>query len=367
MLKTAFKVGMVMGMVLVMAGQSARAMEPSQEGGVKGLAERVAHVESALEKIGVSLSGAIEVEAAYTDDDRESGESSDITLSKVELGVDVSPLRHVRGHVLLLFEEDATDPLDVDEAFIHIDSGENRHLFVQAGRQYVPFGYFESHFISDPPTLELGETRETAVVAGYAGDAFEISLGGFNGDVKETGDEVDHIDGYVAGATCTLPQNDAFALMAGVSYISNIGESDNLRGEDGIDVDGGSTVADKVPGLAAFISVGFKEKLFVELEYVTATDEFKAGELGFDGGLAAQPSAYNVEVAYAFTRRLEGGIRFAGAQDAGAFLPETQYGAVATYAVYDNLSLGLEYQYGEFDTVEETEITTVTAQLALGF
>lgn len=360
-------IGMMAILAVVMIGTPSWAMGPVQEGGVKGLSERVAQVESALEKMGVVLSGVIEVEAAYTDDERETGETSDITLATVELGVDVNPFKHVSGHVLFLFEEDDTEQVEVDEGFIRLDGEDKLPLFLQAGRQYVPFGYFESHFISDPLTLELGETRESSVVAGYTHDMFEIALGVFNGDVNETGENDDHIDGYVASATFTLPGENAVGLMAGVSYISSIGESDNLQDADGIDTDAGNTIADHVPGLAAFISANYKEKVFLELEYVTATEEFNAGELGFDGGTDAQPSAYNVELAYLFTDRLEAGIRVGGADDAGAFLPEKLYGAVVNYALFDNLSLGLEYQHGEFDTANDEEITTVTAQLALEF
>jgi hypothetical protein len=267
---------------------------------------------------------------------------------------------------LFSYEED-TDSIEVDEAFIRLDGEDKLPLFINAGRQYVPFGYFESHFISDPPTVDLGETLESSLVAGYAGDALEISLGVFNGDVNETGENDDHIDGYVASAVYTAPTGRNFGFKAGVSYISNIGESDSLQDEDGIDEDAGNTIDSYVPGLAAFISANYKEKLFLEAEYVTATDEFEAGELDFDGGRAAQPSAYNLELAYLFTDRLEAGVRVAGAQDVGEFLPETLYGVVVNYGLLNNLSLGLEYQYGEFDSVDDKDITTATAQLALEF
>ena len=109
-------VGVLAVLAVVMIGNTSWAMESDQEGGVRGLSERVAEVESALEKMGVTLSGAIEVEAAFTDDERESGETSDITLATVELGVDVNPVKHVSGHVLFLFEEDDTEPVT---GFLH--------------------------------------------------------------------------------------------------------------------------------------------------------------------------------------------------------------------------------------------------------
>lgn len=47
-----------------------------------------------------------------------------------------------------------------------------------AGRQYIPFGNFDSHFVTDPLTLLLGETNEGALVGGYrpGGETVDICL-----------------------------------------------------------------------------------------------------------------------------------------------------------------------------------------------
>jgi hypothetical protein len=71
-------------------------------------------------------------------------------------------------------------------------------VYLIAGRQYIPFGYFDSHFITDPATLILGETNEGALVGGYRfnGEMVDISLGAFNGRVKEIGKD-DKISNFV--------------------------------------------------------------------------------------------------------------------------------------------------------------------------
>ncbi|MBW1959235.1 MAG: LbtU family siderophore porin, partial [Deltaproteobacteria bacterium] len=144
----------------------------------QGLPERVRRIEEKmaqkqegiLEKWAdkITLSGVIEAEAGYEDYDYDNPatndeDSSDITLATVELGVDVDITKHVKGHVLFLWEEDDTEPVDVDEGFITLDGADVVPLYLNVGKLYVPFGNFESHFISDPLTLELGETRESAL------------------------------------------------------------------------------------------------------------------------------------------------------------------------------------------------------------
>lgn len=129
----------------------------------------------------INLSGLIEVEAAhesydFSDTEETDTDSSDIALATVELGIDAEINKHVTGHVLLLWEEDDTEPVDLDEGFITLSGEDVVPLYLSAGKMYVPFGSFGSHFISDPITLEIGETRESAIRAGFANDMFDISL-----------------------------------------------------------------------------------------------------------------------------------------------------------------------------------------------
>lgn len=320
-----------------------------------------------LNQLNIEFSGVVEVEAGYVGDSSETGESSYVTLATVEIGVDIAPVKHASAHVLFLFEEGDTDPIDVDEAYIRLDGEDKIPFYVSAGRQYLPFGNFESHFISDPLTLELGETRESSLIVGYADAMFEATLSIFNGDVDEVGEQDDHIDGYTAGVVFTPRVGKHFELTAGLSYISNIGDSDGLQGEDGIDADNGGQIDSYVDGVAAFVSARITEKIFLELEVVAALDDFVATQLGFDNGEALKPLAFNTELIYQVNDRLTAGVRLAGSDDGGSFLPETQYGAVVTYNLFEGVSLGLEYQYGEFDTPDNDDITTVIAQLGMEF
>ena len=314
----------------------------------------------------ITLSGAIEVEAGfekidYNDPATKDEDSSDIAVATVEVGIDAEITKHVSGHILFLHEDGATT--DVDDAIISIDGDDVVPLYLNAGQLYVPFGNFESHMISSPITQELGETRKSAVVAGFATDWLDICAGVFNGDIDETGQD-DKIESYVAGAVFTLPENtvSGFGLSAGASYISNIGDSNSLQE----DIEGGPvTVNDYVAGYSAFISISVLDRFFFNAEYLTAADEFAAGELSFDGGLEFKPSTLYVELAVGVIDDLEIAVRYEASDDCGDFLPEKRYGAAITYGLFKNTSLGLEYIHGEFENDDETDV--VTAQLAIEF
>ncbi len=334
---------------------------------VRKLEEKVAAAPS-LGKWGdnITVSGVVEVEAGFENmkfaaPGAEDEDSSDIALATVELGIDADITKHVKGHVLLLWEEDDTEPVDLDEAYITFDGEDVVPLYLTAGKMYVPFGRFESHFVSDPLTLELGETRESAVQIGFANAWADLSLAVFNGDIDETGDD-DHIKSFVGNATFTLPEGHMpdIGITMGCSFISNIGDSDGLEGEIA-----NGDVSDSVAGFGAFISAAIKDRFFIEAEYLGALDEFEAGELTFDGGQKFKPITWNVEVAAAITDALEAAIKCEGGQDLGDLLPEIQYGATISYSIFENTSLALEYLYGEFENEDERNL--VTAQLAIEF
>ena len=336
---------------------------------IEDLYERIEKLEAKAEKKGVldslsekiTLSGVIEVEADYA---KNGEDASDIVVATVEVGIDAQIAKHVSGHILFLYEEDDT-PFDVDEAIISINGEDVVPLNLNVGQMYLPFGNFESHMISDSLTLELGETRESAVVAGFATDLIDISAGIFNGDVNEM-EKDNKIESYVVSAVFTLPENTVadFGLTAGASYISNIGDSDSLQEEI-------ATVEDYVPGYSAFVSISVLDKFFFNAEYLTAADEFAAGELSFDGGQEFKPSTWYAELAVGIIEDLEIAAHYAESDDCGSddcgddCLPKNRYGAAITYGPFENTSLALEYLHDKFENNDEADI--VTAQLAIEF
>lgn len=172
--------------VLVSVGMVPHAMAqeylPGQSpGGVKSIEDRMKQLEEAVGRQvegekwydRIQISGLVEVEAGYgkTDFDDpalEDEKTSDVDLATVELVVDARIVDHVDAHVMFKYEE---DDVFVDEGFITLTGAEAFPAYLIAGRQYIPFGYFDNHFISDPTTLTLGETNEGALVTGIGSKA----------------------------------------------------------------------------------------------------------------------------------------------------------------------------------------------------
>ena len=370
---------LVLIVTVFMVSTPALCEDDVQKGGVRGLEERMKDLEATVK--GLQFSGVIEVEGNYTrvdfaDPAQMDEKSSDLSLATVEFAVDAGISDRIKGHILFLFEEDGTEGVEVDEAIIHIHAEEvcvpdrslNIPWYASIGRLYLPFGYFESHFITDPLTLDLGETRETAVIAGIHNPWINIAAGAFNGDVDETGQE-DHIETFVAAVYLTLPENTApnFGFMAGVSYISNIADSNGLNDIlTEVLTPNPVEVEDYVPGYGAFVSVSIIERIFMEAEYLAAAEGFAdTAAIAAALGKEFEPAAWNIELAVAPIENLELALRYGGSDDALNTLPETQYGAVVTYGFFESTSLSLEYLVNQFENDDEENY--VTAQLAIEF
>jgi hypothetical protein len=313
----------------------------------------------------ITLSGLIEVEASFGDD-FEDNDLSDIVLATVELGIDAEINDWVQGHLLLLYEEDDTEPIDVDEGTITIGNPEVCPGYVTAGKMYVPFGNFETHMISDPLTLELGETNESAVQVGIETSGFYASVYAFNGDVDEHDNHDDEIEGFGANVGFAY-ENDNVSMDLGVDYINSIGDSDLLTeflpGEIDDYVEG--------CGLHGIFNIG---PFTLIGEYIEAVDEFEVGELAF-GSDGAEPSAWNVEAGYTFElagKETTLAIGYQGTDEALALeLPEYRLMGSVAMEIFDGTSLAFEWahdeDYDESDggTGEDADIATV--QLGVEF
>ena len=344
-------------------------------GGPVWAADRASSLEERLEKVekalgdnpvasawpgNLSISGAVEIEAGATSMDSAGVDTdeSDVDLAKVEVGLEAKVAKYVTGEVIFLYED---NDVNVDEGFITLGAEEDMPFYFKAGKFVVPFGNYESHFVTDPLTLELGETNEGAAVAGFANNFVDISAGAFNGSIDEDGDD-DTINSFVAAVSFSLPVGSF-----GASYISNLAASGGLsESVNDMDADGeAGPIQDMVAGYSVFASVGFLEKVFIEAEYVCAADEFQANELAFDGGERFEPKAWNLELAFAATDALEAAVRYEGSEDGGNWIPEIQYGAVVSYGIFDNTAVAVEYLHGEFENDDERD--AFVAQLAIEF
>jgi hypothetical protein len=237
----------------------------------------------------ITISGLLEVEAAgsrvkFTDGSTDA--ASDLALATAQIGLGIKITETVNGDISLLYEDGAIGDddtnLEVDEAAINFAHGP---WAARIGRQYLPFGVFHSHFISDSLTLELGETRETAMLAGFTYGPATLSAFIFNGDAEKLGNE-DHRRDWGASLVLT----PAGGIEMGGSYLSDLADSDaELLSEYRRWVGGWSAFAilERGPfGMAA--------------EILGAANSFANTDLDADGnGKGDKPLAWNLVVSWA--------------------------------------------------------------------
>ena len=347
--------------------------EPSRAGGVGFLSD--------LEDR-ITINGLLEFGAAYQSIDMKDGgheKDSDLCMTTVQLGIAAEVNDWVNAEMVLLYEDPTFDndetSVDIDEAFITIGNTEKMPAFLKAGKMYVPFGALFEHFPDDPfldtpLTVMLGEVLEKAVLIGAEWKGFTVSAYTYNGDVEEdsSGDNV--IESYGFDANYAF-ENETYGLdmLIGGSYISNIADSDcSMEGALVGDIE------DYVGGADAYFHVGY-QGIFLDAEYMAATEEFGHGELytGSDGNAAARPEVWNFEIGYNYNwwRNLEIALKYAGSSDCGGLgLPEDRYGINFNQEIFDNTILSVGYMYDEYDDNDADGRDTrdlVFGQLAIEF
>ncbi|MDH5710976.1 MAG: LbtU family siderophore porin [Gammaproteobacteria bacterium] len=342
----------------------------------------------------LEVSGAIEVEMNSGKDQTASTKGSDIALATVEIGFDAQINENVTGHILVLHEDDDTDPPVIDEGFITISSGvdpsaspghhrpgspreisaeDDMYIYLTAGRMYVPFGNFESHMISDPLTLELGETQEAAIRVGFATGGLHASIYAFNGnsdqvDTDPTVADNDVVDDFGISIGYSM-KTGSMELALGFDYINNMAETDGLEGA----LLAGPTIQEHTAGMAVHAIINM-DALTVIFEHVAAMDDFNTVDLQFNGAKAS-PSATNIEAAYSM-KMGERDYTFAIAHQStgdidGSALPESRnMFSVSTTVANDvafavELSNASDYETTDGGTGESGSM--ITAQLAVEF
>ena len=328
---------------------------------------------------GIEITGLIEVEAGYADP-YEGDSETDAVVATVELGIAAQVHDWVSGEILLLFEEDENDDnIDVDLATLTIAPPDGPWS-ITGGRMYLPFGVFETSMISDPLTLDLGETRETALMFGIEGGNLYGSAFIYNGDNSE--DDDNRIDNFGAAIGYAM-EGDGTEFGLDIAFINDIGDTDALQdavagnlaaaGIDAVelatpllDADP-ATYTDHVSGFAASARFRYGDIAFMT-EYLAATERFQSDALAYGGFLAevddgdggtvmeyrnrgAKPSSWMVEAAYDFVvgdRPATIAIGYQGTDDAvGLELPKTRFMLGGSIELMEQVALAVEWAHDE--------------------
>ena len=298
------------------------------------------------------VSGLVEAEVSFSNSDT-NGDSSNISIPTVELAIETTFSEQVSASIVLLADDigtaDQTD-VTVDEAFLSLPLG---GATLTIGQTTVPFGSFESSGISDPLTLTLGETAETAIIYGREMESgLSYSVYAFNGDTRDSAakDEIDDI-----GFSIAMTQD---GWSAGIGYISNIADSDEIG-------DLGASTSDDIAGLDlnASFTTGAITLLF---EHVMAMDDFKVGDLGGTITAVAQPSATHFEVSMDLGGDTAIALSLNSTDEAAEMLPYENSTALI-YSATVREKLGYAIELLKADEYSGNSDTVVTVQMALEF
>lgn len=308
----------------------------------------------------LEIGGHLNVTASQTDTDDASGNSaklSDINVNSLELGLVASPTRNTDVNVVWLLEEEPgggspDQGFSVDQAFITL-SGTGRMLaerldregmeespwYLHIGKMYIPFATnFEYHtfdVISEPETLGMGETLESALQIGYSPTESMNVYGGIyggRGADQGTGNELNDI---FLGINTEFEPGGVV-----VQWTNNINNSITLIDE--LDPSEDTNAGLTVYGHAA---LGPAQ---IQVSYVAAQDEYAVGDFA-----GQQPTALYTEVTFAdlgMGSRQWGLTALFGQTDEWFDHPESTMGFVVDTAVMDGITLSLEYLHRKFDS-----------------
>ena len=215
-----------------------------------------------------------------------------------------------------------------DEGFFEISLGE---WGLKAGRQYVPFGEYYSHFVTGP-ILEFGETRGDGIVVDYSfNDMLEISGFVFDSDVvmQNRNGDLDW------GASLEWVSLDE-AIRTGIGYLSDLAESDEkFLGENN------NRYERRISAWNAYMLLGF-DQFEVTAEYLQANSRFREFDTNKN-----KPSSFNLEFAYFPIPTMQLAARYEHSKEFGD-APRHQYGLAGTWAPSNHFTITMEYLHGKY-------------------
>ena len=306
---------------------------------IKRIAERVKETAKWLERI--EIGALIEIEAGHVN--LYAGDSeSDIVIATFApyITSDVNEWISLQGS--LLYEQDVTD-LEVDVATISIAHPETTPVYATIGQAYAPFGHYDTYMISDPLTLEIGQSREVAAQLGVATLGLTAAAYVFNGDI-------DHDDSKLNDYGVFIGYDQDFddgAISLGLGYISSLGESDGLQEN--------ITRPGRVPGSAFNARLDFRGFHLIG-EYVGAHRSFGVEDYAF-AGHGARPRAFNLETGYSFNMLGRESVLSVALQETKQAAPigPPRSRAMVGYSIelMRNTGLLLEYSYDtDYDVID---------------
>jgi hypothetical protein len=301
----------------------------------------------------LEFSGVMESEFSYTMN--EDNSESDLYLGKVELSADASLDSHFSGHLLFAYEHGENDEnIALDEGSVYIKFP---LISLSLGRVVIPFGIYDSHFVTDPFTLEMGELKQNAISISSSYSIVEACVALYNSRVSIDGEDNSHIRDFSAMIKGSTPE-DALSgkasISLGISFISNSAGLESIK-----DMLGESAIVKRVAGINGFASLNIM-RLFLNGEVIQTLDDLET-----ISGEKIKPSSFNIELGYALPDiPVELAGKFEQVSQNEGDSTKRFGGVISTGFAQNRASLKLEVL--RIDDGETTQ-NTITSQLAISF
>jgi predicted porin len=306
----------------------------------------------------VELSGNVDVIYSSSDDDA-AGDSNDVFVDQVYLGLAIDVSDNVSAYVSLQDEDTADNnariggndgQIGVYEASVTI--GLSDGLSLTAGQQHFNFinDAEYGNFIADTLVRQMAECRDTGLALSLSNDAISGGVFALNGSEDEAGDD-DEVNTYGVHASIGGDQED-LSWTLGAAYISNVQDANN--GGNGIDDANAGDIS--AYSLNASVTAG---SLTVLAEMVQADD---------NDDDSAEESATSIEASMALPMG-EGdwtiSAKIEEADDGGANDVEDNVGIGLSSEIYENANLTINWESSEDFNGNETD--TVAVELSVSF
>lgn len=248
------------------------------------------------------------------------------------------------------FGHNGTDKTIVDQAYVTIANFNKMPYFLRVGQQYMPYGHYDLHPMTQTMTQVLTEVDATGATAGWMGvNGLSVTAFGFENAMAPA-------NSANSAATNRKPIN--FGLSAGYTsmagqfnYYVNAGYLYNMAGLDALQrnyVFNQNAGVYKNRNSAYTIDAGVSTGPYsVNASFASAMGSFS--NMYYESGEKAQPSAYNLNANYKFnmmnymSKATLGYEHSSQASIVG--LPRYRWYAGYCMNLFKNTQLGAQYSY----------------------
>ena len=253
-----------------------------------------------------------------------------------DLNLEANLYKKLSGIIDFSWDGNTPDKISIDEAYLKFDSKIN----ISGGKLYLPFGDFDTNFISDPLTQELGEIRDKSILIeiNFNNLIFEPFI--FKPSIKNRNNNLGW--GFSFKFDKEFQNIEDSSIEAQFSYINTTSDNDNFK--DFLSDNNLHKVKYYFDGISGFLKLEYKNFTLIGeiVKYIKSIDVEKR----------YTPLSWNFELSYNF-KKVNIAVKYEGSKDT-AFIDEElfmnkQYGISVSIEIFKNTNLSFEFLHGKPD------------------